>query len=134
MVMAVFFCRRTVTVMATSPVCRSSSLLKTSSLLSCCRKRKRSTSTGWVFTLPARAHITHSRRFNSCMGLLFGFLFFLSFLDPGDGGLQSDRWARGPEAVCCNCKPGTENCIHGVSDQLTHPSEKLEEESLTSHK
>lgn len=65
--------------MATSPVCRSSSLLKTSSLLSCFPKRKRSTSTGWVFALPAHAHITHSRRFNSCMGLLFGFLFFLIF-------------------------------------------------------
>ena len=54
-----------------------------------------------------------------CLSLNQGSVLFV--LDPGDGGLQSDRWAGGPEALCCDCEPGTENSHHGVSDlQQTH--------------
>lgn len=53
--------------------------------------------------------------------------------DIGDGGLQSDRWPRGPEVVRCDRKSGRENSLHGVSEQQQTLKDS-EQESLTCHK
>lgn len=52
-------------------------------------------------------------------------LLFSSMSDPGDGGLQGDRWTHRPAALCCDLQSGTENSHHGVSEAVeTHSSIK----------
>lgn len=55
--------------------------------------------------------------------------FFLSLPVPDlrDGGLQRDRWAGGPQALCCDCEPGAESGGHGVSDLRQTRRELLRE-------
>ena len=141
MVMVIFLCRRTVTLTATSPAFRFCLLSKPSSLQSCCLTKRRSTSTGSVSTSSALVQIqknttAHIKKSPSqslqTHPVVIKVLIISSVVhvasDSGDGGLQSDRWTRGPEALRCDLESGTESRHHGVSDhQLTRSSMEAEE-------